>query len=111
MIEVLGSDRYGVLAKELTKTFETIYGAKLSALKTWLEADPNHARGEFVVLLQGNLTEIPVNTLKVDPLKILDILLAELPLKQAVNLAVKITGEKKNALYQIALEKTAGKLG
>lgn len=108
MITIYGSDRSAVLAKELTKTFETIYGGKLIDLKTWLEQDENHRRGEFVILVHGNPIAQP-KALNLDPLKILDIFLAELPLKQAVDLTVKITGEKKNALYQIALEKTKTK--
>ena len=104
MIEVFGGNRHVVLARELTKTFETIHGDSLDNLLVWIKADANQQKGEFVVLVQGVepvLSEGP----SVETLRILDLLIEELPLKQAAALAAKITGEKKNALYQIALER------
>ncbi len=102
MVEVLGADRYVVIARELTKTFETIHGDKLSALLEWVKSDHNQQKGEFVVLVSG--AEPKKNTgFSSETLQILDILSAELPLKQACSIAAKITGEKKNALYQEAL--------
>ena len=104
MIEVLGSDRYVVLARELTKTFETIHGDRAEALLAWVKQDANQQKGEFVVLIQG--VEIQEEEgLSVEALKVLGILLEELPVKQAAALAAKITGEKKNALYQEALSR------
>ncbi len=102
MVEVLGADRYVVIARELTKTFETIHGDKLSALLEWVKNDHNQQKGEFVVLVSG--AEPKKSTgFSSETLQILDILSAELPLKQACSIAAKITGEKKNALYQEAL--------
>ncbi|SFG63592.1 16S rRNA (cytidine(1402)-2'-O)-methyltransferase [Neptunomonas qingdaonensis] len=104
MIEVLGADRYVVLARELTKTFETIHGDKVEALLEWVKQDANQQKGEFVVLIQG--VEVQEEEgLSVETLKVLGILLEELPVKQAAALAAKITGEKKNALYQEALSR------
>lgn len=104
MIEVLGADRYVVLARELTKTFETIHGDRVEALLEWVKQDHNQQKGEFVVLIQG--VEIQEEEgLSVEALKVLGILLEELPVKQAAALAAKITGEKKNALYQEALSR------
>lgn len=104
MIEVLGADRYVVLARELTKTFETIHGDRVEALLEWVRQDANQQKGEFVVLIQGvELQE--EEGLSVEALKVLGILLEELPVKQAAALAAKITGEKKNALYQEALSR------
>ncbi|EPJ45592.1 MAG: methyltransferase [Osedax symbiont Rs1] len=107
MVEVLGADRYVVIARELTKTFETIHGDKLSALLEWVKNDHNQQKGEFVVLVSG--AEPKKNTgFSSETLQILDILSAELPLKQACSIAAKITGEKKNALYQEALARKDG---
>ncbi len=104
MIEVLGADRYVVLARELTKTFETIHGDRVEALLEWVKQDANQQKGEFVVLIQG--VEVQEEEgLSAESLKVLGILLEELPVKQAAALAAKITGEKKNALYQEALSR------
>ncbi|BBB28904.1 16S rRNA (cytidine(1402)-2'-O)-methyltransferase [Neptunomonas japonica] len=104
MIEVLGSERYVVLARELTKTFETIHGDNVGALLEWVKQDANQQKGEFVVLIQG-VELIEEEGLSVESLKVLDVLLSELPVKQAAALTAKITGEKKNALYQEALSR------
>ena len=102
MQEVLGADRYVVIARELTKTFETIHGAKLSELLEWVKADHNQQKGEFVVLVSG--AEPPKDQgISKETLRILDLMIAELPVKQACALTAKITGEKTNALYQEAL--------
>lgn len=104
MIEVLGAERYVVLARELTKTFETIHGDNVGALLEWVKQDANQQKGEFVVLIQG-VELIEDEGLSVESLKVLDVLLSELPVKQAAALTAKITGEKKNALYQEALSR------
>jgi 16S rRNA (cytidine1402-2'-O)-methyltransferase len=104
MIEVFGGNRHVVLARELTKTFETIHGDSLDNLLVWITADANQQKGEFVVLVQGVEPVISEGP-SVETLRILDLLIEELPLKQAAALAAKITGEKKNALYQIALDR------
>ena len=75
----------------------------LDALIPWVEADENQRKGEFVVLVQG--AEARENTgVDVESERILLILLKDLPVKQAAALAASITGLKKNALYQYALE-------
>ncbi|RVU30472.1 16S rRNA (cytidine(1402)-2'-O)-methyltransferase [Neptunomonas marina] len=104
MQQVLGADRYVVLARELTKTFETIHGAALQELIAFVEADPNQQKGEFVVLVQGVQAQVSED-IDAAALKTLDVLLEELPVKQAAALAAKITGYKKNKLYQVALER------
>jgi len=102
MKTVLGAQRYVVIARELTKTFETIHGDELGALIEWMKADHNQQKGEFVVLVSG--AEPAEETgFSVETLRILDLLVDELPLKQAAALTAKITGDKKNALYQEAL--------
>ncbi|MBT3144099.1 16S rRNA (cytidine(1402)-2'-O)-methyltransferase [Neptunomonas phycophila] len=104
MRDVLGEDRYVVVARELTKTFETIHGDTLGNVIEWITADHNQQKGEFVLLVQGVELESSDGP-SPEALKVLDVLLEELPVKQASALAAKITGEKKNALYQIALNR------
>lgn len=99
---VFGSERQIVLARELTKLFENIHRCTLGEASEWLTQDPNHQRGEFVILVSG--AETKQDGLSLESEKTLSLLLEELPLKQAVQLAVKISGENKNVLYQRALE-------
>jgi len=103
MQQVFGAERVAVVARELTKTFETIKKDSLENLLSWIKADSNQQRGEFVLLIQGQ--EKAATTVNAEAERILDILLQELPLKQASQLAARITGIKKNTLYQIGLNK------
>ncbi len=102
MAAILGAERRITIAREITKTFETIYSCELSKAEAWLQADANQKRGEFVLLVEAaaikDAAEIPEDTVRV-----LKLLLADLPLKQAVQLTTEITGEKKNVLYELAL--------
>jgi 16S rRNA (cytidine1402-2'-O)-methyltransferase len=102
LVQVLGGGRQLVIARELTKLFETIHICTLDTALTWLQADPNHQKGEFVLLLSGAEVqkEKGISDQAQDTLKLL---LEELPLKQAVRLATNITGESKNMLYAQAL--------
>jgi 16S rRNA (cytidine1402-2'-O)-methyltransferase len=97
----LGGERQIVLAREISKLFETIHACALHDAESWLKSDTNHQRGEFVVLVSGAR---PQPGLSVDTLDTLTKLLDELPLKQAVQLAAKITGAGRNELYQRALQ-------
>lgn len=105
---VFGGQRKVVLARELTKTFETVHGDELDALIPWVEADENQRKGEFVVLVQGAAAREDTGV-DAESERILLILLKDLPVKQAAALAANITGLKKNALYQFALKLKAGK--
>lgn len=107
MLSIFGGQRIVVLARELTKTFETIHVGNLEELKIWLNSDKNQQRGEFVVLVDGNKELHPHSDLEIQ--RILRLLLAELPIKQATTLAAKITGGKKNKLYTQALALTGKK--
>ncbi|MFZ5502695.1 MAG: 16S rRNA (cytidine(1402)-2'-O)-methyltransferase [Pseudomonadota bacterium] len=98
---VLGGEREIVLARELTKLFETIHRCRLSAAEAWLRSDSNQQRGEFVVMVSG---APPQPGISPKTRHTLHTLLAELPLKQAVQLAVQISGESRNELYQLALQ-------
>jgi len=98
---VLGGERQIVLAREITKLFETIHACALCEAEAWLQSDSNQQRGEFVVMVSG---AIPQPGLSSETLATLSKLLDELPLKQAVQLAAKITGASRNELYQRALQ-------
>ncbi len=102
MGEAFGEQRLAVLARELTKKFETIHRAPLAALAEWVAADSNQQRGECVLLVAGC---VPSEELPAEAIRTLELLLEELPVKQAAALAARISGEKKNRLYQCALAK------
>lgn len=100
---VLGADRRITFARELTKTFETFYRCHLGDAESWLQADTNQQRGEFVLLVEApTLSEDAA--VPEEAVRVLKLLLAELPLKQAVKLATDITQLKKNDLYECALQ-------
>lgn len=99
---VLGAERRITIARELTKTFETFHRCLLGDAHSWLLSDPNQQRGEFVLLVEAPAQKQEA-AISEDAERILKLLLADLPLKQAVTLAVDITGVKKNLLYELAL--------
>ena len=98
---VFGGERQIVFAREITKLFESIHRCTLAEAMDWLHADANNKRGEFVLLVSGATAK---EGLDAEAERILAVLLQDLPLKQAVQLAVQITGVGKNELYQRALE-------
>lgn len=91
-----------VFARELTKLFEEIHRCPLAQAAAWLAADNNRKKGEFVILVEGAPPATGDNDAEAD--RVLSVLLAECPLKQAASLAAQITGRKKNALYERALQ-------
>lgn len=107
MESVFGADRPALLARELTKTFETLKGLPLSELRAFVEADSNQQRGECVVLVAGWTAPETDQVVSSEAMRILDLLLKEMSLKRAAALAAEITGERKNVLYQVALEQKA----
>ncbi|KTC91483.1 16S rRNA (cytidine(1402)-2'-O)-methyltransferase [Fluoribacter dumoffii] len=99
MSEIFGQSCEIVLAKELTKTFERFINGTLKEVKDWLLREPAHVKGEFVLL-------VPPRPAVIEPgadEKLLEILLKELPLKQAVTIACKLSNRSKNELYEKAL--------
>jgi len=98
---VLGNEREIVFAREITKLFESIYRCRLGEALAWLNSDPNNQRGEFVLLVSGAPQE--TGAIDAEAERILKLLLKDLPLKQAVQLAAQITGTGRNELYQHAL--------
>lgn len=101
--QVFGEARHIVFARELTKTFETFHTCLLGEAMQWLQADPNQQRGEFVLLLAPDTVKTQ-DAIPEDAERTLKLLLADLPLKQAVKLAAEITQLKKNDLYEFALQ-------
>ncbi|MBA0210589.1 16S rRNA (cytidine(1402)-2'-O)-methyltransferase [Pectobacterium sp. CHL-2024] len=100
--EVLGAERYVVLAREITKTWESIHGAPVGELLAWVKEDENRRKGEMVLIVEGH--QIDDSALSAEALRTLTLLRAELPLKKAAALAAEIHGVKKNALYRHGLE-------
>ncbi|WCG83437.1 16S rRNA (cytidine(1402)-2'-O)-methyltransferase [Pectobacterium sp. A5351] len=100
--EVLGVDRYVVLAREITKTWESIHGAPVGELLAWVKEDENRRKGEMVLIVEGHQADD--SALSAEALRTLTLLRAELPLKKAAALAAEIHGVKKNALYRYGLE-------
>ncbi|MBC7437610.1 MAG: 16S rRNA (cytidine(1402)-2'-O)-methyltransferase [Bdellovibrionales bacterium] len=98
-LAVLGA-RPVTLARELTKQFEEIATVPAHALAAWLAADSQRTRGEFVVVVHPAQQEAAASD---GGLRVLKLLLAELPLKTAARLAAEISGGSKNDLYQVAL--------
>ena len=103
LAKVLGGERQLTFARELTKTFETIYTCPVSLASDWLQADSNQQRGEFVLLVEA-APVVKLQEISEEARRVLKCLLAELPLKQSVALATEITQLKKNDLYEFALK-------
>ena len=91
-----------VLAREISKTFETFLSGTVSEVQAIVAQDSNQSRGEMVLILHPASIERP-SELPDDAQQVMKILSAELPTKQAAELAAKITGENKKALYDLAL--------
>jgi len=102
MLSVFGAERPALMARELTKLHETLISASLEELLQQVEADPMQRKGEIVLLVAGAKPEADAGQ-AAESRRILEILLEELPVKQAATLTARITGEKKNRLYQEAL--------
>ena len=101
MQTIFGADKQIVLAKELTKAWETIVSFPVNELIDWLNQDASRQKGEFVLIVAGytesnkDIDPKAINTLK--------LLQKELPLKKAAAITAEIYGLKKNQLYQIGL--------
>lgn len=104
LAQSLGSERRILIARELTKLFEETHVCALGEASAWLANGAHRGKGEFVLVVEGR-TEAALDA-GADISSTLQTLLAELPLKQAVALTVKLTGAKKNAVYEMALGMT-----
>lgn len=103
MEDTFGSDREAVIARELTKTYETVRHGRLGQLVHWLQDEPEQQKGEFVVLIHGAAGG-PASTPDADVSRIMRILLDVLPPRQAAATGARITGRRSNDLYQLALQ-------
>ncbi|WP_372878446.1 16S rRNA (cytidine(1402)-2'-O)-methyltransferase [Spongiibacter marinus] len=98
-----GGDRVVVLARELTKLYETVARLPADELAAWVAGDRNQQRGECVLLVAGYQAK-EGGDLSPEAVRCFDILRSELPMKQAASIAAKLTSVKKNRLYQYGLE-------
>ncbi len=103
LIEIHGGGRLATYVREMTKNFETIRHGTLETLYKTVQADPNQRKGEFVLMVQGASVENK-NKDEIELQRVLNILLQELPLKQAVSLTAKLTQVKRNQVYTLALQ-------
>ena len=102
-LTVFGKDREAVIARELTKMFETVLTGTFETLCEQLSNDDNQSKGEFVVMVKGQVRDESATSTSIDVETLLEALLEELPVKKAAALTAKLTGKKKNDLYQQAL--------
>lgn len=101
----LAPEREIVIARELTKRFESIHRCRLADAPAWLAADSDRARGEFVLIVTPPGGGAPAQVLEAEWDRTLDVLLPELPLAQAVRLATQLTAAPRKAIYARALAK------
>lgn len=106
LAEVFGAEHEILIARELTKIFEQSVRLPLGDVLAWLKADPNHARGEFVLVVYPPVVQrLAVAGLDDDADKVVQTLVAAgLPTKQVAQIAQQLTGAPKDALYQRALD-------
>ncbi len=100
LVTLLGAERRLLIARELTKLYESCHVCALGEALDWLHGDPNRLRGEFVLVVDGRPAD--TETAWREARRVLEILLADLPASQAARLAARISGAKKNALYDLA---------
>lgn len=103
MLDTFGPHREGVLARELTKMYETVLAGNLAQLYERLNTSTDQRRGEFVIMISGHPEPAVEAGQRMEEHLLLQVLMQELPLKKAVELAVKLTGQKKNHLYDLAV--------
>lgn len=103
MREVFGAQREGVVARELTKIFETVLGAPLGELVERVEADANQQRGEFVVLVAGASGEAADATLA-EGRRVFALLCEEMSPAHAARMAARITGAPRKQLYAVSAD-------
>jgi len=101
MADAFGAERSITIARELTKLFETVHVCPLGAAHDWLAAEPHRIKGEFVLIVEG-AEKSPASDAAIE--HVLEILLRELPLKQAAKLAAEISGARRNDVYARALQ-------
>ena len=107
MVEVFGAGREAVLAREITKMYETVLGNTLGDILVRLQEDSNQSKGEFVLVIKGIEKKSDKNNIE-DADNLLQLLLKEMPLKSASKVASTYLGLSKNEVYQRALQLQSG---
>ncbi|NEX18862.1 16S rRNA (cytidine(1402)-2'-O)-methyltransferase [Thiorhodococcus mannitoliphagus] len=107
--DTLGAGRRAVIARELTKRFETFLSGSAGELIERLEADAAQRLGEMVLLVEGHQAAVDLDG-RVESERVLGILCDALPLSQAAAVAARLTGAKKNQLYRLGLELGLGQI-
>jgi len=105
---IFPADRCVVVARELTKIYETVVNDSLANVLQQVKSDTNMQRGEFVVLVEGAVIEKNKAELSDEQLRVLMVLLKECSIKSSVAMAVEITGARKKLFYQAALDLEKG---
>jgi len=100
MSRVLGATRRAVIARELTKRFEQVVSASLEELASWVREDENHQKGEFVIMVEGACFVDKPDEVTLSEQHVIQVLAAELPTRQAADLAARITGGPRQRLYR-----------
>ncbi|MBL8277589.1 MAG: 16S rRNA (cytidine(1402)-2'-O)-methyltransferase [Pelomonas sp.] len=114
LLAELAPERRITVCRELTKQFEQVHTADAASLPAWLAADAQRQRGEFVLVVHAQVSQAATDdALPDEALRVLTLLMAELPLKQAVALAAQISGAPRNRLYDagLALKNAGGDAG
>jgi 16S rRNA (cytidine1402-2'-O)-methyltransferase len=96
-----GAERPAAVAREITKKFESVYRGTLGTLARQAASDPDMARGELVLVVQGAAAQVAADDAEAE--RVLRVLLAELPVSQAARLAAQLTGRARKELYERAL--------
>lgn len=105
--QVFGGEKHIVLARELTKTWETIEGRAVSDMLEWLKQDNNQTKGEFVLIFTGEGNEKSAEY-SPEVLRSLEVLIPKLGIKEACASVAEIYSLKKNSLYKFSLENFKG---
>jgi 16S rRNA (cytidine1402-2'-O)-methyltransferase len=104
MLSILGPERMVCLVRELTKMYETIRRDSIAAMATWVSENPEQQKGESVLILEGASDSKETDRAEIEVDTLLRQLLEKMSLKDTAHIAANITGLKKNALYERALE-------
>ncbi|WP_372873092.1 16S rRNA (cytidine(1402)-2'-O)-methyltransferase [Shewanella sp.] len=104
LVAVFGADRQMVMARELSKTFETFLSGTAAEVLAKVSSDANQQKGEMVLMCHGFVAEEVEDAIPAPAMETLSLLAAELPLKKAAAIAAQIHNLKKNALYKAGLD-------
>ena len=104
---VFGGERMAAVARELTKAYETTYRGTLAQLAEQAKTEPNFARGEITVVVQGaRESEDKAESLELE--RVVRLLVRELPPSRAAALATQLTGARRNEAYALAMRLAKG---